>query len=42
MAEVMGLKITASRPLKWHHLPTTYHENLRSGSEVISGGQTDW
>jgi hypothetical protein len=27
-------------PLEWHYLHTTFHENLRRGSKVISGGQT--
>jgi hypothetical protein len=26
--------------LEWHYLCTTFHENLPSGSEVISGGHT--
>jgi hypothetical protein len=25
-------------PLEWHYLCTKFHENLPSGSEVISGG----
>jgi len=30
-------------PLEWHYLRTKFHENLPSGSKVISGGhsQTD-
>jgi hypothetical protein len=27
--------------LEWHYLPTKFHENLPSGSEVINGGPTD-
>jgi hypothetical protein len=27
-------------PLEWHYLPTKYHENLPSGSKVISGTYT--
>jgi hypothetical protein len=27
-------------PLEWHYLRTKFHENLPSGSEVISGGDT--
>jgi hypothetical protein len=41
MIEAMGLKIIASRSLEWHYLPTTFHENLPSGSDVISGGERD-
>jgi hypothetical protein len=40
MVEAMGLKIIASRTLEWHHLPTKYNEDLRSGLKIISGGQT--
>jgi hypothetical protein len=25
--------------LEWHYLRTEFHENLQSGSKVISGGQ---
>jgi hypothetical protein len=25
-------------PLEWHYLRTKFHENLPSGSEVITGG----
>jgi hypothetical protein len=39
--EAMGLKIMHRGPLKWHYLLTIFHENLPSGSKVISGGQTD-
>jgi hypothetical protein len=41
MIEAMGLKITAWRSLEWHYLRTIFHENISSGSKVISGGQTD-
>jgi hypothetical protein len=27
---------------EWHRLHIKFHENIPSGSEVISGGQTDW
>jgi hypothetical protein len=27
--------------LEWHYLYNTFHENLPSGSKVISGGHTD-
>jgi hypothetical protein len=37
MVEAMGLKIIALRSLEWHHLHSKYHENLPSGSKVISG-----
>jgi hypothetical protein len=37
MIEAMGLKIIARGPLEWFCLRTKFHENLRSGSEVISG-----
>jgi hypothetical protein len=48
MVEDMGLKLLRGGPLEWHYLPTKYHENLPSSSEVISGThtharmQTDW
>jgi hypothetical protein len=41
MIEAVGLNIIASRSLEWHYLCTKFHENLPSGSEVISGGHTD-
>jgi hypothetical protein len=28
-------------PLVYHYILTKFHENLPSGSKVISGGQTD-
>jgi hypothetical protein len=39
----MRLKLLHRGPLEWHYLHTKFHENLSSGSEVISGGhrQTD-
>jgi hypothetical protein len=37
----MGLKLLRVGPLEWHYLHTKFHENLRSGSKVINGGQTD-
>jgi hypothetical protein len=40
MVEDMGLKIIASGFLEWHYLRTKFHENLPSGSKVISGGHT--
>jgi hypothetical protein len=39
--EDMELKIWHWGPLEWHYLPTKYHENLPSGSKVISRGHTD-
>jgi hypothetical protein len=41
MIEAMGLKILHRGPLEWHYLCTKFHENLPSGSKVISGGHTD-
>jgi hypothetical protein len=41
MVEDMGLKLLHRGPLEWHYFPTKYHENLQSGSKVISGGHTD-
>jgi hypothetical protein len=35
MLETMGIKITASRSLEWHYLPTKFHENLPVGSKDI-------
>jgi len=42
MIEAMGLKLLHRGPLEWHYLRTKFHENLPSGSKVISGGHTDW
>jgi hypothetical protein len=39
--ESMGLTIIASSSLEYHYVVTKFHENLLSGSKVISGGQTD-
>jgi hypothetical protein len=36
----MGFKLLHRGPLEWHYLPTKFHENLPSGSKVISGGYT--
>jgi hypothetical protein len=41
MIEGIGLKLLHRGPLKWHYLHAKFHEVLRSGSEVISGGYTD-
>jgi hypothetical protein len=41
MIEAMGLKLLQRGPLEWHYLHTKFHENLQSGSEVVSGGHTD-
>jgi hypothetical protein len=40
MIEAMGLKLHL-RSLEWHYLRIKFHEDLPSGSKVISGGQTD-
>jgi hypothetical protein len=41
MVEDMGLKyLLHLGPLEWHYLCTKFHENLPSGSTVISGGHT--
>jgi hypothetical protein len=37
MVEDMGLKSLHRGTLEWHHLLTKYHEDLPSGSKVISG-----
>jgi hypothetical protein len=46
MIENIGLKMLHRGPLEWHYLHNKFHENLPSGSKVISGGhtdrQTDW
>jgi hypothetical protein len=42
MIEDMGLKLLHRGPLKWHYRRKYFHENLPSGSEIISGGQTDY
>jgi hypothetical protein len=36
----MGLKVLHQDPLDWHYLYTKFHENLPSGSKVISEGHT--
>jgi hypothetical protein len=41
MIEAMGLKIAVSGLLEWNYLCICFHENVSSGSEVISGGHTD-
>jgi hypothetical protein len=41
MIAAMGLKLLHRGPLEWHYIHTKFHENLPSGSEVISGGRTD-
>jgi hypothetical protein len=38
MIEAMGLKLLRRGPLEWHYLRTKFHENLPSGSKVISRG----
>jgi hypothetical protein len=38
---VEAMELLHRGPLEWHYLHTKFHENLRSGSQVISGGQTD-
>jgi hypothetical protein len=30
----MGLKLSHQGPPEWHHLPTTFHENLRSSKDI--------
>jgi hypothetical protein len=42
MIEAMGLTLLHQGPFEWHYLRTKCHEILPCGSEVISGGQTDW
>jgi hypothetical protein len=37
MFEAKGLKILHHGSLEWHHLPTIFHENLKSGSKDIHG-----
>jgi hypothetical protein len=39
--EDMGLKLLHTGTLEWHYLRTKFHENLQSGSKVISGGHRD-
>jgi hypothetical protein len=41
LIEAKGLKILHRDPLEWHYFRTKFHENLPSGSKVISGGRTD-
>jgi hypothetical protein len=36
--EAMGLKLLHRGTLEWRYLRTKFHENLQSGSKVISGG----
>jgi hypothetical protein len=40
MIEAMGLKLLHRGLLEYHYLPTKFHENLPSGSKVITGRQT--
>jgi hypothetical protein len=42
--EAMGLKLLHRGPLEWHYFLNKFHDNLLSGSEIISGRhrQTDW
>jgi hypothetical protein len=37
----MGLKLLHLGPLKCYYLRTKFHENVPSGSNVISAGHTD-
>jgi hypothetical protein len=37
----MELKLLHGGPVEWQYLHTKFHENVPSGSEVISGGHTD-
>jgi hypothetical protein len=37
----MGLKLLLLGPLEWNYIRTKFHENLPSGSKVISEGHTD-
>jgi hypothetical protein len=41
MIEALGLKLLHRGPLGWDYLRTKSHENLPSGSDIISGGHTD-
>jgi hypothetical protein len=38
--EAMGLKLLHQGPFEYRYILTKFHENLLSGSEVISGRQT--
>jgi hypothetical protein len=38
MTEAMELKLLHGGPVEWQYLHTKFHENVPSGSEVISGG----
>jgi hypothetical protein len=40
MVEDTRLKIIASRFFEWYYVHTKFHENLPSGSKVISGEHT--
>jgi hypothetical protein len=39
--EDMALKLLHRGPLEWHYLRAKFHQNLPSGSKVISGGHID-
>jgi hypothetical protein len=42
MVQDMVLKLNAWRSPERHHLSAKYHEDLPSGSKIISGVHTDW
>jgi hypothetical protein len=42
MVEGTELKVRRLGHLKWHEYPAGFHENLPSGSKIISEGQTAW
>jgi hypothetical protein len=41
MTEAMGLKFLHRGTLEWHYLHAKCHENLPSGSKVVSAELTD-
>jgi hypothetical protein len=41
MVQAKELKIIASSPLEWHHLPTNIMKNCQAVQKFICGGQTD-
>jgi PIN domain nuclease of toxin-antitoxin system len=41
MIEAIGLKLLHRGPIERHYFRTKFHENLISGSEILTGGYTD-